>query len=511
MFKRIASSLSRISADQYLLIVVLSLIVLSYANLLFSTLMYEFGYGAGFSSPLAGPGDRLADLVKLSFSYRPFVSGVELKTFQTWPDIFKNYFFYPIYGGKEALAAGQVITHFHLPPLQTLIFIACASLISHTQSVFVGIATFYGLYLVTIQRALLVGIPAEKRTTGVSLATWFIAVLSYPALLVFSRGNIQSGITSLLIIAFMLSLFLRNRVETAALLSLAIAVNIRPNAVIFALAIPLVLGLEQSFKPMLYFGALASGIFASSYFVTNWLYPDYTLSTFLQGLAVYKKLYVVGSMGDGANSSLWALLKNYGTISANVENRIALITLLFAILLAALFWGLRHLSHWMIVAPVVLIILYAQFVAITGHRQYFSVAYIVFSVLLAAVAGWGLWFCPKRTLVAPFVLTALYCLFCPVFADYHLLVFLGPVLLLYFNPREWADNSRPMAAIALASILVLSPKNYVGMSGLSLQTIFNPLILYVATLYVVREARYISPSPVADGPLEAAESLAGVC
>jgi hypothetical protein len=234
----------------------------------------------------------------------------------------------------------------------------------------------------------------------------------------------------------------------------------------------------------------------------NSLYPDYTIRTFLQGLDVYKKLYIVGRGSDAYNSSLWALVKNFGSVSADLDHRMALITPLLAILLVVLFRRVRHSSHWTIVGAFVFLTLYAQFVAITGQQKYLPQAFAVMALILAVAACWGLWRCPKPTLVAPFILTACYCLICPVLADYHLLVFLGPLLLLYFNHREWTGNPRLMALIALGSVLMLSPKNYFFIAGLSLQTLFNPLILYFLTLFVAREAGFIPQSASADVALE---------
>jgi hypothetical protein len=499
MLRRITSRLSRISPDEYILVIVVSLIVLSSANLLFCALMYDFGFGATpytspFSGP-AGPADRFADLVKVSFSYRPFVSGISVETVQSWPAIYRSYFTHPRYRGIGGLAEGRVITHFHQPPLTTLLFLGDASLISRTQNITLALVVSWCGYLATVQWALLVGIPAKRRTLAVSLGFWFIALVSYPALMVFTRGNFQSGFTTMFIAAFMFSLFLRKRPELWGLLSLAVAVNFRPNAVLFIVAIPLVIGLRRSIRPIFYFGALAGSIFSACYLAVNWLYPDYTLSTFLQGLSIYKKLYVIGNGGDAGNCSLWALLKNFGRIDADYQ-RMALILPLFAMVLAALFWRVRRLQHWTVMAPFISIIAYAEYVAITGSTGYLYWAYSLLALYLAVAVCWELWHCTERMLVAPFVLTAGYCLLCPIFAEYHLLVFFVPMLMLYFNHREWANNFRLMAVIGAGCVLMLSPKNYIYVAGISFQTLVNPLILFFLTLYVARGNCQISRTQV---------------
>jgi hypothetical protein len=108
--------------------------------------------------------------------------------------------------------------------------------------------------------------------------------------------------------------------------------------------------------------------------------------------------------------------------------------------------------------------------------------------MLIMAVWWGLRRSAVRLVAGPFVLTALYCLLSPVFADYHLLIFLAPLLLLFFHHKEWTGQYRLVAVIALASVLILSPKNYVWLYGISWQAIVNPVILYFATLYVANEA-----------------------
>jgi hypothetical protein len=79
------------------------------------------------------------------------------------------------------------------------------------------------------------------------------------------------------------------------------------------------------------------------------------------------------------------------------------------------------------------------------------------------------------------------CLITSVFADYHLLVFIAPILLVLFNFQKWAGNYHRFSAIVLGSILMLSPKNYYLVGG-SIQLMLNPLILFILTLYLVKES-----------------------
>ena len=237
----------------------------------------------------------------------------------------------------------------------------------------------------------------------------------------------------------MLALFRRGDVGFAALLSLAIAVNIRPNAIIFALALPVVLGLRRSLKPCIRLAALVSAIFALSYVAVHMLYPDYTLSTFFQGLRIYRNYYIANDGGDKINSSLFAFVRHLNTITDAGMNYTLTIAIFYA------------LSAIMLVAAVI-----------------------------------SLRSCFYRKVIAPFVLTALYTLLSPVFADYHLLVFLAPILLLFFGFREWSGQYELISIITFASVMVIVPKNYVFAHGVSLQTMINPAILFVSILYIAK-------------------------
>jgi hypothetical protein len=91
--------------------------------MLYCTVAYEFG--AGPTTFLLGPEDRFADVIKLSLSFRSVTGGVnETEKFQNWQPLFQHYYEHPDYGGAESLATGE-LTHFHHPPLSTLIFLLC--------------------------------------------------------------------------------------------------------------------------------------------------------------------------------------------------------------------------------------------------------------------------------------------------------------------------------------------------------------------------------------------------
>jgi hypothetical protein len=469
--------------------VVLSIATLTFANLLFPAVMYEIGND--YKSILSGPSDRFADLVKVSLSYKEFMPHIEnSKGFQSWPDLFKNYYLSNPYGGKDELAQGH-LTHFHAPPFSALVIIACAFSIAQTQNAWFPLIIFFLFYLITVQWTISVGIPKEQRTSTAVFTVWFIALLSYPALFVFSRGHFIDGITSLLIVVFLLALFGRRRVDVVAVIALAVAVNVRPDAIIFTLAIPAVLGFKSSIKPILHCAELTSGILAVSYFLAHALCPDYTFSTIHQGLEIYNKIYVIGSGGDAFNSSLFALIKTVNKISkiTNIHHSILLVSLagLLVSLGVAVYWGFQRASRWVIAGPLSFVILYCMLAVCYNYHQYAYQVFMMVSAILLAAVCWSMWRTADRLLLLPFYLTVVFCLVKPVFGDYNLLVFIAPVLLVFFRYKEWVGRYHLVSAITLGCVLMLSPKNYF-VNGTSIQLLLNPLILFFMTLYLVHES-----------------------
>ena len=433
--KEPADLFSGLDAKQYLRIAVLAIICLTFANVLFSVMSDEFGMG--YHSFLTGPDDRFADLVKVALSFKTFTGGLENQpSFASWPVLYKYYYFDNPYAGRDGLANGR-LTHFHLPPFSALLALLCSLIIVRTGSPQSVLWLFFAIYLSGVYCLTYRSVRKKERTKAAEFAIWYVCLLGYPSLLLFARGNYYAGFTSLLIMHVLISLFGYEDAGTAVSLALAVAVNVRPNSLIFVLAFPVALGIRRSIKSCARFFAMALGIAGASYISVHWLYPDYTIAAFQKGLAIYNRLYMMGPLGDRFNSSLFAFVKNLNASSVRLMSGTA-VTLVFDAL----------------------------------------------AIIVVLVAFWGLWCCSSRRLITPFVLTSLYCLLTPVFADYHLLVFLAPLLLLSFHEKDWAGHYRAVATIALASIFVLSPKNYIFLNGCSLQTILNPLILYLAIVYL---------------------------
>jgi hypothetical protein len=449
--------------DRYLPMAVLGLICITYVNMLYSTVAYEFGRGS--TTFLAGPDDRFADVIKLSLSFRSVTQGLDhTKSFQSWSPMYQRYYEHPDYGGIESFATGQ-LTHFHHPPLSTLIFLLCGMFLVRTGSPVVTLVLLFCIYLVEVWSTIRIGVPREKRKVSLLAVFWFFCLASYPALVVFGRGNyVNAGLTTIPIVAFLMATFAREKPSIAAMIALAIAVNIHPNAVIFLLALPLAYGIRGAIKPVLQFIAISSLMFGLSYFAAHALYPDYTVINFLKGVAIYGQVYVAGGAGFRMGSSLYGLIRslNHGLhlgIPFGAEMKIYYAACIMLLLVAS--WAI-----WQ-----------------SCIRDQSRTGY--FRQVKALNRSSGMIDRPEQWAAAipAFFLTAFYCILSPVFADYHLLVFVAPLFLAILDHDHARDHSPLLLLVAVCSTLMLSPKNY-PLQHASVQVILNPLILCVTVLWL---------------------------
>lgn len=449
---------------------VLSLLCLSFLNALYCLVSYEFGWGP--KTYLVGPEDRFADLIKLSLSFRATTEGADkLPEFRNWAPIYQRYYEQPDYAGVAGLNTGK-LTHFHHPPLSTLLFLLCGLFILKTGQPALALFLFFGVYLLEVCAIVWIGIPRAIRSREVTLAIFFFCLISYPALLTFSRANyVNAGLTTLPVVLFLVATFTSAKPSLLPLFALALAVNIHPNAILLLLALPIAFGVRAAIKPILQFGGIAAAICAPSYLAAHYLYPAYTIATFRQGLSAYAKIYIDGGAGVRSGSSLFGLVfglhhalaryhvvSRYTSSSTDLRVFYVLAMLVVALSGAAYLIALRQARH-------------LQLQPQRGGRS-----------VSASTPESAADFEPRNgpSLVAPFLLVSSYTLLSPVFADYHLLVFLAPLLLACIAaPGQSGRRLQLTSLIAFASVFMLSPKNY-GYIQLAL----NPLILCGVTLWL---------------------------
>jgi hypothetical protein len=421
-------------------------------NAVVCALVYEAGYGA--STFLFGPADRFADLLKVGLSYKAFLAGkVSAAKLALWPELYRGWYT----GGDYAQRIGEkagAITNLHLPPLGQLLGLAEGQVIVSVHTPGRAVVLFLALYVVLAAIAVGFALPARDRRPGVLAGAAVGLLLSYPALLMMTRGNFHSGFTSLGVLAFCLALWRRGTVGPWSTLALALAVNLRPNAAIFALALPLALGLRASLPHLARLAATAGAIAAGAFAVAARLLPEYRPATFLGALRIYGDLYVTGDHGATFNSSLLGLVKFVARVGDPAAAGMGASP--------ALSWAIFNVTA----------------VALVG------------AALLALRSG------RLRPSSACFLLVLCYVLGTPTFGDYHLLVVVGPLLLLHLEAEDgevaWDGAAR---ALVIGATLLLAAKNEISWGGRSLQVAINPLVALWAFAAIARPALRGAPAP----------------
>jgi len=320
------------------------------------------------------------------------------------------------------LYEGTNVNHFHEPPVPTLFAVTARSIMSLVDPVllFLGllVAAFAALFATVLRAA-----PAGR--AGVAFAT--ATILSYPALLAIDRGHFFSLIGASLIIA---STFrtLRGKADGWAILMFAIALNLRPNMGI----VPLVLFLGKkglSFRNAIWLGIATILLFVGTMAVVHQVYPAYSYASFLKGLGQYGMAYAGGENGYSNGSSL------YGMIRAPLGY-----------------------AWWMPFVPFIIAALLLAPTVLESRQGRLRQSECLFLTLCTYVFG------------------------SHVFADYHLLAFIIPLILV---AREEGPMDPSAWTIVLVSSLMLAPKNFVfgfhGNTAWSWQVIANPLTLLVTS------------------------------
>lgn len=387
----------------------------------------------------------LATVLGAGFPYSTFVFSPD----DRYGDFFKLTFSYPgapvhptaahwgmndLFAAFETQIAGAVGTphnHFHLPPLATSLALLWRLVMQWLDPVLL----FLGLLSVGL--AALFYTVVHLAPSGRSAPAFgTIAILCYPTLLLVDRGHFFSLITGTLLIAATLRVLRDGKADFWSILMFAIALNFRPNAGIIPLALFLCrkgLGVRD----MLALFATVLGVFGASLVAAHQLYPAYDLAAFRAGLKDYAGLYIVNDFGQAYGSSLLGGLRalfGYGPLTYSLP-----------IFVAAALFAVTIIGSWrgLVRAPELL-----------------------------------------------FLVLATYALGSQAFADYHLLVFIVPLVLLARERGfgDWSDW-----VILIACSFVLAPKNYIfqpstGIIPWSWQVVANPTVLLAASIFILARA-----------------------
>lgn len=405
-------------------------------NSIFNSLAFALGLQYPVTTFLFHPGDLFADFFKVIFSF-PHESPPPTNQGK-FNDLLQQYLSANNpYGGVHALKSGN-LTNFHLTPLSALFSIISAKLMA-----FISPLNYYALILLLILAAIFYTFKSLKYSCFNLFIIISAFLLSYPFLFAVTRGNVYSIIAGIAVINFLiLSYKYDSEKSILKLFLLALAINIRPNLIIFIFALLINDGKKIINKSLIFdtgiFLLFSAVIFAISLFLANILYTDYSLSNFLAGLKIYHSIYVVGDGGLAFGSSLFGALKAAFNFNPYLEVASALFCLA----------------------------LFLSFTFLYLKRRLDKILYV-------------------------FTLCGVYILGSPVVADYHLLVFFAPLVLIHLENKLNNDLSTKRKIIFFTSILMLIPKNIFFIDGMSLQVIFNPLILLISlfAIYFLKISR----------------------
>jgi hypothetical protein len=408
--------------------------LLTALNAIFYSIAYAFSFKTG---TYLIKGDYLADVLKLSLSYPQLRDPIESG------DLIFSGFLAPLlavyykytYLGLEGLSINE-LTHFHLPPLTT----ASIFFLIDAFKKIGFIPTILLLALSTLVALIL----AVKSTLNDKIDGYLLIVLiliSYPFIFFLQRGNFFSFF-SFVFILFAIIELKKERIWLAILL-IALAINIRPNLILYVVF--LYFWPSRSIIRPIIALVLASIIFLILLFFDNYVYPDYTLGNFLKGLEIYNNLYVSGDRGFGYSSSLLTLIK-------------------FTCKLIGL-----------------------EFVA-----NYAVKLQLAFTMVIFFYTSWV--YSKKRIGDTSFLflITALSMLGTPVFADYHLLLFIIPIFFVLKNQEADylhlnALQKKINRIIFITCCLMLSPLNYINYEGLYALTLIKTLAAIKVTVFLLRQ------------------------
>ena len=400
-----------------------AMIFLVALNGLYNSLMASFGLAFPYISFLFDPNDLFADFFNLILS----LPGPQLTDTSEWPYYVSRYINNKEYSGLDGLAEG-VNTHFHLPPL----IMACLLILRNLFSIINPISVYFFLIFISL---IYLFIYFKKRVCDKYLHILLIisCILSYPFLMLFTRGNFGALVTGFGLLVFLIAI-LENGSKYKICLALAVAISARPNCIIFVSLFLFFYDFKVAILQSIKTFAFALFITTISYLVAHELYGDYNLSTIEHGLKNYYNIYVIGNRGLMYGSSGYGFIKCfYLFLKLSVPSYIEIILLSYSVIFIAILYSFRK-----------------NFTHITITYQ----------------------------IICHYVLAS------SVFGDYHLIVFLGIItyMTMCYDKINFDKNQ---LLILFISIIILVPKNYIFYKGVSFQVIINPLLLFVSSWYLI--------------------------
>ena len=274
------------------------------------------------------------------------------------------------------------------------------------------------------------------KSLKIQMVILILLTVNYPFLFLLTRGHFFSAFTTLTLLLFLI--FIRRLNIPLAAVFLAIACNIRPNAAIFLALLPMVASngsYINAIKFLCYFLTIAICLFLTSLGFCEYFYPNYNFQNFIAAIGSYNTQYAIGDAGLAFGSSLAGALK-----------------FLFGYVIGS---------------------------------QLIITIFVLFMIALNII-----FFVKKKINLSCYLFNtcAFYVLATPVFADYYLGIFLGPILYIFLE-SEIPSTINDFIVI-IGSVLMLSPKNYIFRYDVSFQVFLNPFILLIAVFAIFALAMF---------------------
>jgi hypothetical protein len=335
----------------------------------------------------------------------------------------------------------NIRSNLHGMPITTLFGLINLKVMAWLNPLYVFILVL--IVVLSLTCTLLAGLKLKPREFLVLL---LCIILCYPSLFIVVRGHIYSALTTLALLAFIILIYQKKPFKS--LIFLAIAINFRPNSLIFILIFILCMpsvSVRQLVKYLLFFISLSCIIFLLSLELVHSIYNEYSWTNFVLAVEMYYKSYVVGNNGLAYGSSLLGALK--------------MVT------------GTSNLLQ-----PLVVFLM----TALIGISIYLKITNKISSLIFI------------------FLICVIYQLATSVFADYYLGIFFAPVVyqLLFVKGESISFFNSPGNVSFYwpywSCILLLAPKNYIFIDNISLQVIINPLISLTIAFYVVGKSLFSS-------------------
>lgn len=239
------------------------------------------GQVAGQGALLFNSDDRASDFLKVILSLPGPTPAPG-----PWQAVVDKYANSPDYKGTVGLM--------HLPPVSMFISLLLRWLFATISPVIIYFA---------LMAAFLISVAIILRERTGDFVWAGVALASYPVIFLVDRGNLYAAVAA---VPTVLALF-RRRPDWIAALLFAVAVNVRPNAMICLLPLAII---DPRF--LIKFTICAAPIGLVSLAGATAFYPEYSLPSFFHGLRVYSTVYVPNVEGVSYGSSLYGALFTLG-------------------------------------------------------------------------------------------------------------------------------------------------------------------------------------------------------